>query len=112
MECHTCCDKKVRPSDFQKWVKKFNGSGDPYGHLASFKQVARVEQVTDLHTMVEGFGLTLEGQALSWFQTLDMFDYPSYEVLEKDFITTFSKTRIKKSTTNSFNCVSKQPWTF
>ena len=27
---------KTRPSHFQKWVKKYNGSGDPYGHLASF----------------------------------------------------------------------------
>ena len=53
--------RRVRPTNFQKWVKKFNGSGDPYDHLASFKQVARVEQVHDLHTKVEGFGLTLEG---------------------------------------------------
>ena len=26
--------RKVRPADFQKWVKKFNGTGDPYDHLA------------------------------------------------------------------------------
>ena len=35
--------RRVRPANFQKWVKKFNGSGDPYDHLASFKQVARVK---------------------------------------------------------------------
>ena len=35
--------RRVRPAIFQKWVKKFNGSGDPYDHLASSKQVARVE---------------------------------------------------------------------
>ena len=29
--------REVRPSNFQKWVKKFNGLGDPYDHLASFK---------------------------------------------------------------------------
>ena len=29
--------RRVRPADFQKWVKKFNGTGDPYDHLASFK---------------------------------------------------------------------------
>lgn len=62
---------KVRPSHFQKWVKKFSGAGDPYDHLASFKQIARAEEVYDLHTLVKGFGLTLEGKALSWFQTLD-----------------------------------------
>ena len=53
--------KRVRLASFQKWVKKFNGSGDPYDHFANFKQVARAEQVHDLNTKVEGFGLTLEG---------------------------------------------------
>ena len=28
---------KTRPSHFQKWVKKFNGLGDPYDHLASLR---------------------------------------------------------------------------
>ena len=27
--------RKTRPSNFQKWVKKYNGSGDPYDHLAT-----------------------------------------------------------------------------
>ena len=48
-----------------------------------------------MHTKVEGFGLTLEGRALSWFQTLNMFDYVTYEDLERDFIAAFSKTRLK-----------------
>ena len=30
-------NRRVRPANFQKWVKKFNGSGDPYNHLARFK---------------------------------------------------------------------------
>ena len=47
--------------------EKVDGSGDPYNHLASFKQVLRAEQVTDFYTQYEGFGLTLEGKALSWF---------------------------------------------
>ena len=63
--------------------------------MASFKQVARAEQVHDLHTKVEGFGLTLEGRALSWFQMLNLFDYHSYEALEKDFIVAFSKMGLK-----------------
>ena len=58
---------KTRPSHFQKWVKKYNGSGDPYDYLASFRQVVRAKEVTDLHVLKEGFGLTLEGKALSWF---------------------------------------------
>ena len=88
-------NRKVRPSNFQKWVKKYNGSGDPYDHLASFKQVVRAEQVNDFHTKVEGFGLTLEGHALSWFQTLNVTEYLTYEDLEKDFIAAFSKTGLK-----------------
>ena len=28
--------RRVRPYDFQKWVKKFNRTGDPYHHLANF----------------------------------------------------------------------------
>ena len=88
-------NRRVRPANFQKWVKKFNGSGDPYDHLASFKQIARAEQVYDLHTKVEGFGLTLEGRALSWFQTLNMSDYVTYKELEGDFIAAFSKIGLK-----------------
>ena len=29
--------RRVRLANFQKWVKKFNGLGDPYDHLASFE---------------------------------------------------------------------------
>lgn len=53
--------RRVRPANFQKWVKKYNDLGDPYDHLASFKKVARAEQVIDLHTKVEGFELTVWG---------------------------------------------------
>ena len=30
-------NKKVRPTNFQKWVKNFNSLGDPCNHLARFK---------------------------------------------------------------------------
>lgn len=88
---------KTRPSHFQNWIKKFNGSGYPYDHLASFRQMVRAEEVTDLHVLKEGFGLTLEGKVLSWFQTLDTSAYYNFETLEKDFITAFTKTGIKHS---------------
>ena len=39
-------------------------------------QVVRAEQVHDLRMKVEGFGLNVEGQALSWFQTLNLSNYP------------------------------------
>ena len=47
--------------------------------------------MNDLHTKVEGFGLSLEGQGLSWLKTLDLSNYRIYEALEKDFIAMFSK---------------------
>ena len=59
--------------------------------------MARAEEVFDHHVLREGFELTLEGKALSWFQTLDTRSYHSFEILEKDFITTFTKTGIKHS---------------
>ena len=59
--------RRVRPSALQKLVKKYNGSGDPFDHVAVFKQAVHAEQVSNTHTQVEGFGLTLESKALTWF---------------------------------------------
>ena len=81
--------------NFQKWIKKYSSVSDHYDHTASFRQVARAEKVHDLHTKVKGFGLTLQGRALSWFQTLNPKEYESYEELERDFIAAFSKTGLK-----------------
>ena len=78
-------------------MKRFNGLGDPYDHLASFRQVVRAEEVTDLHVLKEGFGLTLEGKALSWFHTLGTRSYYSFKALEKDFIGPLTKIGIKHS---------------
>ena len=49
--------RKVRPSALQKLVKKYDGSGDPFDHIAAFKQAVHAEQVSDTHTKIEGFGL-------------------------------------------------------
>ena len=59
--------RKVRPSTLQKLVKKYDGSGDPFDHVAAFKKAVHAKQVSDTHTQVEGFGLTLESKALTWF---------------------------------------------
>ena len=61
--------RKVRPSALQKMVKKYDGSGDPFDHMAAFRQAVHAKQVSDAHTQIEGFGLTLESKALTWFQT-------------------------------------------
>ena len=60
--------RKIRPSSLQKMVKKYDGTSDPHDHVATFRQAIHAEQVRDIHTQVEGFGLTLESKALTWFQ--------------------------------------------
>ena len=36
---HGADSRKVRPSTLQKLVEKYDGSGDPFDHIAAFKQV-------------------------------------------------------------------------
>lgn len=48
-----------------------------------------------IHTQIEGFGLTLEGKALTWYQTLIVETKESLATLEKDFIFAFLKMGIK-----------------
>ena len=63
--------RKTRPSSLQKMVKKYDGSSDPHDHVAAYRQAIHAEKVSDVHTQVEGFGLTLESKALNWFQALE-----------------------------------------
>ena len=49
-------------------------------------------------TMVQGFGLTMEGQALSWFQLLKSSVLYDFEILVKHYIESFSKIGIKHNT--------------
>ena len=67
-------------------VKKYDGRGDPYDHIAAFRQAVRVEQVTNKHPQIEGFGLMPEGKALSWFQALEASNKSSLRVLEELFV--------------------------
>ena len=43
--------------------------------------MARVRKAHNLHTLLEGFGLTMEGRVLSWFQTLKAAKYYSFTML-------------------------------
>ena len=90
--------KGIRPSTLQKFCKKFNGSGDPYDHIAQYRQLIFAEGITDVHTMVQAFGLTMEGRALAWFQTLKPSVLYDFEVLVKRFIEAHSKIGIKHNT--------------
>ena len=47
--------RKVRPSALQKLVKKYDGSGDPYDHVAAYRQVVHAEHVRDTRTQIEDF---------------------------------------------------------
>ena len=87
--------RRVKPFSLQKLVKRYNGSDDPHEHVAAYRQAVHAEQVSDTHTQIEGFGLTLESKALTWFQTLNPESKVSLSHLEKDFIVAFSKMGIK-----------------
>ena len=101
--------RKVRPSDFQKWVKKFNGTSDPYDHLANFQQMARAKKVHDLHTLVEGFGLTMEGKALTWFQTQKMAKFSSFTQLAKEFVREHTKSGLKHDVLSQIHQFKQEP---
>ena len=57
--------------------------------------MARAKEVYYLHTLVEGFGLTMEGRALSWFQTLKIAKYSSFHMLAKEFVIEHTKSGLK-----------------
>ena len=82
----------------QKLCKAFVGNGDPYDHVARFRQVLYAEEVDDVHTMVQGFGLTLKGKELSWFQSLSNAILYDFEILIDAFIKENTKTGIKHNT--------------
>ena len=56
--------KILRPSTLQKFCKKFDGTGDPYDHVAQYRQLLFAKGIMDNHTMVQAFGLTMEGREL------------------------------------------------
>ena len=66
--------------------------------MARFKQVLFAKDVDDMHTMAQGFGLTLEGKALSWFWSLSNLVLYDFEVLIDAFIKENTKTGIKHNT--------------
>ncbi|MCO5588037.1 hypothetical protein L7F22_041991 [Adiantum nelumboides] len=59
------------------------------------RHVLHAEEVDEVHTMVQGFGLTLEGKALRWFQSLGNSMLYDFEVLIAAFIKENTKTGIK-----------------
>ncbi|KAH7300934.1 hypothetical protein KP509_23G004200 [Ceratopteris richardii] len=87
----------------------FDGFGDPYDHVAEFKQVLRAEQVEDLFTQFEAFGLTLKGTTLAWFQPLNSRNYREIGQLLKEFIVEFSKSGIRHNTSSLIHSFKQTP---
>ena len=90
--------KKVRPSQLQKLSKLLMEAEILTIMWLDFVKFLFVEDVDDVHTMVQGCGLTLEGKALSWFQSLSNSVLYNFEVLIDVFIKENTKTRIKHNT--------------
>ena len=53
--------KTLRPSTLQKFCRNFDGTRDPYDHVAQYRQLFFAKGIRDVHTMVQAFGLTMEG---------------------------------------------------
>ncbi|MCO5576475.1 hypothetical protein L7F22_030285 [Adiantum nelumboides] len=101
--------KRMRPSQVAKCMpKKYGRFGDPYAHVLLFKQVLRAEKITDFHTQYEGFGLTLEGTALTWFQPLDPKIFPNIDNVLREFAEEFSKKSIKHNTVSQIYAFKQQ----
>ena len=64
----------------------------------NFNQLIFTEGITNVHTKVHGFGLTLSGSVLSWFQTLKPKVLYDFDVLVKWFIESHTKIGIKHNT--------------
>ena len=56
------------------------------------------ERITDVHTKVHGFGLTLSSTALSWFQKLRSNLLYDFDIVVKRFIEAHTKISIKHNT--------------
>ena len=92
-------ERVPRPSQIAKWVgKKFSGSGDPHSHVASFVQVMEAENIEEFRTQYQAFGLTLEGNAADWFQSLHMDEFHDLATFFEEFTQEFSKRGIKHNT--------------
>ncbi|KAH7306418.1 hypothetical protein KP509_22G010500 [Ceratopteris richardii] len=100
----------LRPTQLVKSMKNyFDGTGDPYDHVAEFKQVLRAEQVEDMFTQYNAFGLTLKNTALTWFQPLQQRQFRDIHHFLESFITEFSKSGIRHDTSSLIHSFKQTP---
>ena len=53
--------------------------------MASYVQVLDVERIEDFRTQYQAFGLTLEGNATDWFQSLQIEDFDDLKTFFEEF---------------------------
>jgi hypothetical protein len=78
-------------------VKPYDGTGDPVGHLKSYKAHIDLHAMTD-EIACRAFPLTLEGSAQEWFEGLPTSSIDSFEDLAKTFLTQFIASKMRKNT--------------
>jgi ribonuclease HI len=78
-------------------VKNYDGTGDPVGHLKSYKAHIDLHATTD-EIACRAFPLTLEGSAQEWFGGLPSSSIDSFEDLAKTFLTQFLASKRRKNT--------------
>ena len=71
--------------------------------------MARAKKVHDLHTLVEGFGMTMEGKALTWFQTQKMAKFSSFTQLAKEFLREHTKSGLKHDVLSQIHQFKQEP---
>ena len=71
--------------------------------------MARAKKVHDLHTLVEGFGLTMEGKALTWFQTQKMENFSSFTQLAKEFVREHTKSGLRHNMLSQIHQFKQEP---
>lgn len=90
--------RRIRPSQVQKCVNKnYSGSGDPRDRVAKFIRVIRAEEVLDFPTQYVGFGLTLEDDATTWFDSVEIREFNTIELFDK-FVEEFFQCGIAHNT--------------
>jgi hypothetical protein len=78
-------------------IKPYDGTGDPIGHLKSYKAHINLHATTD-EIACRAFPLTLEGSAQEWFGGLPPGSIDNFEGLTKTFLTQFLAGRRRKNT--------------
>ena len=71
--------------------------------------MARAEKFHDLYTLVEGFGLTMEGKALTRFLTQKTANFSFFNQLAKEFVREHTKSGLKNDVLSQIHQFKQEP---